>query len=581
MSTKTINSRIIHKHAVEADWLKATNFTPLKGELIVYDIDNNYNYERLKVGDGKTLVTALPFVDAALRTSLLAQINAVDDKVDAVSALVGDESVSDQIAEGIAGKADKEHTHDVVYLDENSGLSSEVSWTDIAYGNGKFVAIAVGTNQAAYSTDGVKWTMTTMPSKQLWSSVAFGDGYFVAVASGYNKYARSSNGKTWSTYSMPSSAEWRAIEYGAGIFVAVASGDDAAYGTVGSTFTSSTLPANAEWCGVSYNGYYFIAVADDNNTIGLSYDGSYWSTSYGTSMYPGLLAVASSPMYESVALGTQLSGTFQYTTDCYNWYEVSVPYGEWVDVAYGDGKFVTVEQGSNRAMYSDNGGSTWVNTTLPSDEAWECVVYGFNKFVAIASNSDAVAYSYDGVTWFGKKPTLFDNEGNDVTLEIGAQFSNWEKIYDSGYTTDKVNAFSGINVADYKNIMVAIRNVNTSSSAGGISGAVIFKGANGKDYPFKNIFSNLITNTVSVSGALAIFKVMNGFIVCENAMRAVSAENMLSGVECMGADNLLPLGGGIVQCNSPVSTMMIANASLSSSYYYGSGSRVIVWGCRL
>lgn len=61
MAEKNINSRIIHKHDTEAHWLLATNFVPKQGEHIVYDIDENYNYERLKIGDGITNVNDLPF----------------------------------------------------------------------------------------------------------------------------------------------------------------------------------------------------------------------------------------------------------------------------------------------------------------------------------------------------------------------------------------------------------------------------------------------------------------------------------------------------------------------------------------
>ena len=43
---KTLNSRIIHKHDTESNWLKATNFIPKQGELIVYDVDENYTYQR-------------------------------------------------------------------------------------------------------------------------------------------------------------------------------------------------------------------------------------------------------------------------------------------------------------------------------------------------------------------------------------------------------------------------------------------------------------------------------------------------------------------------------------------------------
>lgn len=58
---KTINRRIINKHDIEANWEKAKNFTPLAGELIVYDRDEKYDHERFKIGDGVTNVNELPF----------------------------------------------------------------------------------------------------------------------------------------------------------------------------------------------------------------------------------------------------------------------------------------------------------------------------------------------------------------------------------------------------------------------------------------------------------------------------------------------------------------------------------------
>jgi hypothetical protein len=60
MTEKNIKSRIIHKHDTEADWLKS-RLIPKQGEIVVYDIDENHNYERFKIGDGKTNVNALPF----------------------------------------------------------------------------------------------------------------------------------------------------------------------------------------------------------------------------------------------------------------------------------------------------------------------------------------------------------------------------------------------------------------------------------------------------------------------------------------------------------------------------------------
>lgn len=76
MIEKEIKSRIIHKHDTEENWLKAVNFIPKKGELIIYDIDISYSYERFKIGDGITLVSALPFA-----MNLEARIKALEERL--------------------------------------------------------------------------------------------------------------------------------------------------------------------------------------------------------------------------------------------------------------------------------------------------------------------------------------------------------------------------------------------------------------------------------------------------------------------------------------------------------------------
>ena len=58
---KNINARVVLKHDTEANWLKATTFVPKKGELILYDPDTTYDYTRIKIGDGSTKISSLPF----------------------------------------------------------------------------------------------------------------------------------------------------------------------------------------------------------------------------------------------------------------------------------------------------------------------------------------------------------------------------------------------------------------------------------------------------------------------------------------------------------------------------------------
>lgn len=124
MAEKSFNNvRIVNKHDTEENWLKATRFTPKQGELIVYDIDDNYDYERIKIGDGSKNVNALPFADDALRDALVDQINAVDDKVDAVSTLVGDTAVSEQITAAVETKADIANGQYAVTASSSDGIA--------------------------------------------------------------------------------------------------------------------------------------------------------------------------------------------------------------------------------------------------------------------------------------------------------------------------------------------------------------------------------------------------------------------------------------------------------------------------
>lgn len=54
---KIFQGRMVQKHDTKANWEKATNFIPLKGEIIIYD-----DLRKIKIGDGKTNVNTLNFM---------------------------------------------------------------------------------------------------------------------------------------------------------------------------------------------------------------------------------------------------------------------------------------------------------------------------------------------------------------------------------------------------------------------------------------------------------------------------------------------------------------------------------------
>lgn len=75
MATTEFKTRIIHKNDIEENWNRATTFIPMKGEIIVYNVDENYDYERIKVGDGLTTVINLPFY-------LMSEIDTIMEKLE-------------------------------------------------------------------------------------------------------------------------------------------------------------------------------------------------------------------------------------------------------------------------------------------------------------------------------------------------------------------------------------------------------------------------------------------------------------------------------------------------------------------
>ena len=57
---KTIKGKIVFKHETEANWAQS-NYVPDDGEMVIYDVDKNHNYKRVKYGDGVNKVKDLPF----------------------------------------------------------------------------------------------------------------------------------------------------------------------------------------------------------------------------------------------------------------------------------------------------------------------------------------------------------------------------------------------------------------------------------------------------------------------------------------------------------------------------------------
>ena len=161
-------------------------------------------------------------------------------------------------------------------------LPSASNWNSVAYGNKQIVAISGSTTVAASSPTGVTWTARTLSASAVWQSVVYGSyGRFVAVANGSTNSTYSTNGITWSAGgALPSSAAWFCLAYGESTYVAVSttSSTAAAYSTDGgTTWSSATLPATCNWQSVCYGNGKFIAVSYGTADVAQSNDGITWT----------------------------------------------------------------------------------------------------------------------------------------------------------------------------------------------------------------------------------------------------------------------------------------------------------------
>src|SRR4030095_10704536 len=126
---------------------------------------------------------------------------------------------------------------------------------DVAYGNGRFVAVGTGAGKAVMtSTNGTNWQTIGTDMLRYCNSIAFGSDLFVGVGTGI---ITSTDGLTWNAQTIDRDSELRSVCYGDGIFVAV--------DYLGSVFTST-------------NGAYWSRVRDK--------DGSeMWSAGFGDGIF--------------------------------------------------------------------------------------------------------------------------------------------------------------------------------------------------------------------------------------------------------------------------------------------------------
>lgn len=392
--------------------------------------------------------------------------------------------------------------------------TSDINWTSITYGApstgtnaGKGLFAAIGNNSISgimTSLDGVTWTAPTLLLTSLnWTSIAYGSGRFVAVASNptiNNLSVVSTDGSTWSSTGVTMrTSSFTSVVYG-NTFAAVdvsgvsisptgvtwtrqttilgSSGFLNAGNTRTATYTGITYGAPSTGTHIGKNMFVAVGQQDTSGILTCVADGvttwrraapltisakNWTGITYGS---PSTGQYAGMSMFVAVA-SNDTNGIMTSTDGSYNWTLRSCPSANWNGITYGNGLFVAVSSSGtgNRVMASSDA-INWSLQTSAADYTWNAIAYGSGRFAAVSSSgvgnrimtyeSNRVMISNNGNTWSTANMTGIDqNKWVSVTCGTPASGS-----YTGG------NIFIAVSNSGTSNRVMLSQNSNTWVTSG-------------------------------------------------------------------------------------------------------------------
>lgn len=316
-----------------------------------------------------------------------------------------------------------------------SGSSSEFSysgscigklpgnkWSSCCYGNGIFVATTNYESLIAYSDDGYTWreaSITPAVYGVCFCSVCFGVDRFVAIGSDHAAY--SVDGITWQLVSLPECANgnYTGVCYGADKFIGVTESEGFFVYSYDGIAWEKQEDFEYSISDICYGNGRFVA-CHEYDTVLVSEDGLNWVESEPVDQGYYCNVCFGKGMFIS-ACRISHGGTM-YSTDGYTWMASNSDgqSGRLSDIAYAGGKFIlSYEDG---AVSISNNGLDWTQAEVSSANqfAFSAICYGKDKFVAVGSSNIAVI-SYDGQYWGGYGKV--SSNGEDITANISSTIS--------------------------------------------------------------------------------------------------------------------------------------------------------------
>lgn len=354
-------------------------------------------------------------------------------------------------------------TDGITWTSQLPAYGTDYNLYDITFGNGQFVAVGYY-GAVLTSPNAVTWTKRDIGILETMQGVVYANNQFITVGTGIR---RSTDGVIWQATSAPDGqSNLNSVTYGNGRYVVF--GNSYAYGskaqlltsTDGVTFTRTefaTYPAPSD---VVFGQNLFVSVDYYGNILSSS-DGLVWTfrklgssfkaITYGKGRY--------------VAVGT---GQAMVSTNGLIWTASSPLLNvNFQDIAYGNGLFVAV--GNNGIIYTSPDGLTWTSRVSNTANTLSGIAYDNGYFVAVGSGGGNVRRSADGITWTGSGSTSGNGTGS-ITFGNG-QFA----IAGNTYITTTTDGLSPVPRSVPANIgnLNCIRYLNGRYIAVGEKGTII------------------------------------------------------------------------------------------------------------
>jgi hypothetical protein len=270
---------------------------------------------------------------------------------------------------------------------------------------------------------GKSWNSFSMPSDRSWSSIAYGNNKFVAVASNSNIGAISDDGFNWSTITLPTTSSWKDVVYGNGMFMAVSdsivivSNDGINWTTVSSPISvpvADFLSTPRTITNVVYgSGLFLIGILGRNTgnvpaaMVFSSTDGQTWTTALtrSDSFLVNFKVYFNNGIFYTL-INSQVQIWVMRSSNSLDWSESVVNAGidfQALSSSYGNGLFLLVGQSSqpNTRYYTSTNLINFTSRIMNSlvNLQQDHIIYANNLFISLSSGSNIASISTDGLTW--------------------------------------------------------------------------------------------------------------------------------------------------------------------------------------